>query len=181
MSAPNPTRQKEGWAILDRLFADAENLWIIHYSCESFYDRPEGRSPRITSIALRKLSSAQTTSFSIHQTEPALIACLGHPASIPSLMRYMSTTISAPGFQGFGRLPALRLGHALPRGCFTSARRSRRSGIFAHSGNDRFRIRGCKEVLGRDHASFRGQRGQKAASQSRCHNILFIRSRSGTT
>lgn len=67
MSAPNPTRQKDGWATLDRLFADAENLWIIHYSCESFYDRPEGRSPRITSIALRKLSSAQTTSFSIHQ------------------------------------------------------------------------------------------------------------------
>ncbi len=51
MTAPNPARQKEGWAKLDRIFADAENVWVIHYSCESFYDRPEGRSPRITSIA----------------------------------------------------------------------------------------------------------------------------------
>jgi hypothetical protein len=39
----------------------------IHYSCESFYDRPDGRSPRVTSIAVRNLSNAQTHSFSIHQ------------------------------------------------------------------------------------------------------------------
>ena len=68
MIAPNPTRQKAALNTLDRLFADAANIWVIHYSCESFYDRPEGRSPRITSIALRKLDSAQTVSFSIHQT-----------------------------------------------------------------------------------------------------------------
>lgn len=67
MTAPNPRRQKEGWATLDRVMADAANVWVVHYSCESFYDRPEGRSPRVTSIALRKLDSAQTTSFSIHQ------------------------------------------------------------------------------------------------------------------
>lgn len=63
MSAPNPARQKTALASLDRLFADAANVWIIHYSCESFYERPEGRSPRITSIALRMLDSAQTVSF----------------------------------------------------------------------------------------------------------------------
>jgi hypothetical protein len=40
---------------------------VIHYSCESFYDRPSGASPRITSIAVRRLGSGQTTSFSIHQ------------------------------------------------------------------------------------------------------------------
>ena len=67
MTAPNPKRQKEGWKTLDRIFADAANVWTIHYSCESFYDRPEGRSPRITSIAIRKLDSAQTDSLSIHQ------------------------------------------------------------------------------------------------------------------
>lgn len=49
------------------LFEKPEDVWVIHYSCESFYDRTDGRSPRITSIALRKLDSAQTTSFSIHQ------------------------------------------------------------------------------------------------------------------
>lgn len=57
MSAPNPTKQKQGWATLDRIFAHPANVWVIHYSCESFYDRPEGRSPRITSIATRKLNS----------------------------------------------------------------------------------------------------------------------------
>jgi len=53
--------------MLERLFAEAADVWVIHYSCESFYDRPDGRSPRITSIAVRKLASGQTTSFSIHQ------------------------------------------------------------------------------------------------------------------
>ncbi|WP_306119114.1 MULTISPECIES: hypothetical protein [unclassified Roseitalea] len=67
MTAPNPARQRAAFTTLDRLFADAANVWIIHYSCESFYDRVEGRSPRITSVALRKLDSAQTISFSIHQ------------------------------------------------------------------------------------------------------------------
>jgi hypothetical protein len=67
MSAPNPKRQRQAWARLDRVFAEASNVWVIHYSCESFYERPEGRSPRITSIAVRKLDSGQTASFSIHQ------------------------------------------------------------------------------------------------------------------
>jgi hypothetical protein len=67
MSGPNPTRQNAGWRTLDQLFRDSANCWVIHYSCESFYDRPEGRSPRITSIAVRKLDTAQTLSFSIHR------------------------------------------------------------------------------------------------------------------
>ena len=67
MTAPNLKRQKEARATLDRIFADSANVWVIHYSCESFYDRVDGRSPRITSIAIRKLDSAQTVSFSIHQ------------------------------------------------------------------------------------------------------------------
>lgn len=67
MTAPNLKRQKEARATLGRVFSDAANVWVVHYSCESFYDRVEGRSPRITSIALRNLDSAQTVSFSIHQ------------------------------------------------------------------------------------------------------------------
>jgi hypothetical protein len=67
MTGPDPRRQKAGWQVLDRLFTDASHCWIIHYSCESFYDRPDGRSPRITSIAVRKMDTAQTLSFSIHQ------------------------------------------------------------------------------------------------------------------
>ncbi|NKM69412.1 hypothetical protein [Rhizobium laguerreae] len=67
MSAPDPRKQKASKAIVSRLFEDATNVWVIHYSCESFYDRTDGRSPRITSIAIRKLDSGQTVSFSIHQ------------------------------------------------------------------------------------------------------------------
>lgn len=40
---------------------------VIHYSCESFYDKTDGRTPRVTSIAIRNLASAQTESFSIHK------------------------------------------------------------------------------------------------------------------
>ena len=68
MTTPNPRRQQNALKALDDLFTNAENAFVIHYSCESFHDRERGRSPRITSIALRKLDSAQTTSFSIHQT-----------------------------------------------------------------------------------------------------------------
>ena len=67
MIAPNPKRQKAAREMLDKIFADASNVRVIHYSCESFYDRPEGRSPRITSIALKRLNDGQTYSFSIHK------------------------------------------------------------------------------------------------------------------
>jgi hypothetical protein len=50
------------------LIERADQVIIIHYSCESFYDRIDGSSPRITSIAVRNLDTGQTTSFSIHQT-----------------------------------------------------------------------------------------------------------------
>lgn len=67
MTAPNSKKQRESRANLDSLFADAPNVWVVHYSCESFYDRPNGASPRITSIAVRSLETGQTLSFSIHQ------------------------------------------------------------------------------------------------------------------
>jgi hypothetical protein len=58
---------REARSALARVVAHAANVVVIHYSCESFYDRSNGASPRITSIAVRNLSSAQTKSFSIHQ------------------------------------------------------------------------------------------------------------------
>lgn len=51
---------------LDSAFTDPDKTVVVHYSCESFYDRTDPRSPRITSIAVRNLASGQTTSFSIH-------------------------------------------------------------------------------------------------------------------
>jgi hypothetical protein len=60
-------RRKEARQELAALFRQPGQLNVIHYSCESFYDRPQGRSPRITSIAVRHVGSRQTRSFSIHQ------------------------------------------------------------------------------------------------------------------
>lgn len=71
-TAPNPKQQKEARKRLNDLFSDRSNVWIVHYSCESFYERPNGASPRITSLAVRSLESAQTHSFSIHQVAERL-------------------------------------------------------------------------------------------------------------
>jgi hypothetical protein len=60
-------RRRQAKIKLAELMNKSEQVVVIHYSCESFYDRPDGSSPRITSIAVRNLESSQTTSFSIHQ------------------------------------------------------------------------------------------------------------------
>jgi hypothetical protein len=60
-------RRRAAKADLSRVFGTPHNVLAIHYSCESFYGRADGSSPRITSIAVRNLSSGQTVSFSIHQ------------------------------------------------------------------------------------------------------------------
>ena len=41
---------------------------VFHYSCESFYEIKDGRTPRVTSIAARNFSTGQTLSFSIHKS-----------------------------------------------------------------------------------------------------------------
>lgn len=51
---------------LSDVFAQPDHTVVVHYSCESFYDRESLSSPRITSIAVRNLDSGQTKSFSIH-------------------------------------------------------------------------------------------------------------------
>jgi hypothetical protein len=60
-------KRKDSKSQLKKLIEKPEDVVIIHYSCESFYDRPDGKSPRITSIAVRNFASGQTESFSIHQ------------------------------------------------------------------------------------------------------------------
>jgi hypothetical protein len=60
-------RVKEAQRLLDELIEQRDNVLMIHYSCESFYDRADGRTPRITSIAIRNLGTGQTHSFSIHK------------------------------------------------------------------------------------------------------------------
>lgn len=54
-------------SIIDNIAENPSEYLIIHYSCESFFDLPEGNTPRITSIAVRYVRNAQTLSFSIHK------------------------------------------------------------------------------------------------------------------
>lgn len=52
---------------LNEVFDRPEQTVVVHYSCESFYDRGNNpRSPRVTSLAIRNLDTGQTRSFSIH-------------------------------------------------------------------------------------------------------------------
>jgi hypothetical protein len=53
--------------IINSFYDNDSHCLIIHYSCESFYDIKDGKTPRITSIAIRFLSTTQTKSFSIHK------------------------------------------------------------------------------------------------------------------
>lgn len=46
---------------------------VLHYSCESFYDIKDGRTPRVTSIAARNFTTGQTASFSIHKSAEQMV------------------------------------------------------------------------------------------------------------
>lgn len=52
---------------LDILKNNYNHVLIIHYSCESFIDKPDGYTPRISSIAIKNFHTGQTVSFSIHK------------------------------------------------------------------------------------------------------------------
>lgn len=55
----------KGLKIIEDAFEKFEKLKIIHYSCESFITS-HGKTPRITAICIKDISSGQVTSFSIH-------------------------------------------------------------------------------------------------------------------
>lgn len=65
-------RRKGARDQLRGLFEHPESTWVVHYSCESFYDSPTGGSPRTTSIAVRNIANGQTHSFSVHQVAEEL-------------------------------------------------------------------------------------------------------------
>lgn len=60
-------KYKKAKQIINSFYEEDSHCLIIHYSCESFYDIKDGKTPRITSIAVRFLTSAQTKLFSIHK------------------------------------------------------------------------------------------------------------------
>lgn len=60
-------RRKDVILKMDNLQEQSATTLVIHYSCESFYDKTDGKTPRVTSVAVRNFASGQTDSFSIHQ------------------------------------------------------------------------------------------------------------------
>lgn len=65
INSPRIRDRKQGSEMLNDLIKDKVKCNIIHYSCESFITS-HGRTPRVTSICIRNLKTAQTKSFSIH-------------------------------------------------------------------------------------------------------------------
>lgn len=60
-------RYKKSKEIIERIYDNKSDYLLIHYSCESFFNITDGRTPRITSVAIKELDSKQTKSFSIHK------------------------------------------------------------------------------------------------------------------
>ena len=51
-----------------------ENYLIIHYSCESFYDIKDGKTPRITSIAIFQYTKLpKNKKFNLMRSKPIMI------------------------------------------------------------------------------------------------------------
>ena len=53
---------------INEIYDNSLRTYLVHYSCESFYENSTGGSTRVTSIAIRNLKSAQTKSWSIHKS-----------------------------------------------------------------------------------------------------------------
>jgi len=60
-------KHKNAIEIFRKMISTPRNYLLIHYSCESFVDKEDGRTPRITTIAIRYFESSQTKTFSIHE------------------------------------------------------------------------------------------------------------------
>ena len=70
--------RKKNRKYIDDLYNDLDHVYVIHYSCESFYKDKnvdgeiKNQSVRVTSIGVRNLSSAQTHSWSIYSAAELL-------------------------------------------------------------------------------------------------------------
>jgi len=59
-------KRNKNLKLIKEIYQNPEKYLVIHYSCESFISDTQA-SPRITSIAIRNLESAQTQLFSIYK------------------------------------------------------------------------------------------------------------------
>ena len=66
-AAERNKKRSKAKEVLKHISDNPSEYLVIHYSCESFFNLPQGNTPRITSIAVRYVRNAQTHSFSIHK------------------------------------------------------------------------------------------------------------------
>lgn len=81
--------REESITSVNNAFANSSHCYVIHYSCESFYDAPGGRSTRITSIAVRNLSSAQTHHWALNRSAELLKLDVADPQNLDELEFHM--------------------------------------------------------------------------------------------
>lgn len=60
-------KRREGIKLVRSIMDQPGNVLLVHYSCENFIERPDGRTAKVTSIAVRHLANATTESFAIHK------------------------------------------------------------------------------------------------------------------
>lgn len=60
-------KHRKATRLLNDIISNPKNFLLIHYSCESFVDKEDGHTPRITTIAVRYFESGQAKTFSIHE------------------------------------------------------------------------------------------------------------------
>ncbi|MEO7994023.1 MAG: hypothetical protein ABI743_06450 [bacterium] len=60
-------RRKAAISTIAEVMGHQSQSRIVHYSCETLYERSGGQSPRITSIAVQSVEQTQSESFSIHK------------------------------------------------------------------------------------------------------------------
>jgi len=83
-------RRIEANKVFEVINEKRDKFIVLHYSCESFYDIKDGRTPRITSIAARNFSNGQTHSFSIHKSaEQAHVEYANIPSKYDELEKIM--------------------------------------------------------------------------------------------
>ncbi|MBN6364413.1 hypothetical protein ABN057_18005 [Providencia alcalifaciens] len=70
---------------INTIFANKNQCYVIHYSCESFYDAKDGKSTRITSIAIRNLGTAQTHHWALNRSAELLRLDINSPNDLDSL------------------------------------------------------------------------------------------------
>lgn len=83
--------RKDSIEIINKAFANKLQCYVIHYSCESFYNQASGNSTRITSIALRNLGNAQTHHWALNRSAELMKLDVNNPVNLDALEIYLLT------------------------------------------------------------------------------------------